>query len=56
MSLDGTFCAKESRGVEEINDVHEQTLIEGYANNFKNNSAKYEKSPCTGNLQMNRIS
>jgi hypothetical protein len=56
MSLDGTFCSKESIGIEEINDVHEQTLIEGYANYFKNNSGKYEKGPDTGNLQMNRIS
>jgi hypothetical protein len=54
MSLNGTFCS-ESGGIEEIKDVHEETLIEGYANYFKNNSGKYEKSPDIGNLQINHI-
>jgi hypothetical protein len=54
MSLNGTFCS-ERGGIEEIKDVHEETLIEGYAISFKNNSGKYEKPPDTGNLQVNHI-
>lgn len=33
--------------MEEIKDVEEQTLIEGCANYFKNNSGEYDKSPDT---------
>jgi hypothetical protein len=54
MSFDGTFCSKESRRIEEIKDVHEETL-KRYADCFKHNSGKYEKRPDTGNLHMNHI-
>jgi hypothetical protein len=55
MSLGGTLCLKESKGIEEIKDAHEETLMNGNADYLKNNSGNYEKSPDTGNLQMNRI-
>jgi hypothetical protein len=54
MSLNGTFCS-ESGGIEEIKDVHEETLIEGHANYFKNNSGKYKKSQDAGNLRISHI-
>jgi hypothetical protein len=55
MSLGGTFCLKESTGIEEIKDAYEEALMKGYANYVKRNSGNREKSPDTGNLHMNYI-
>jgi hypothetical protein len=55
MSLGGTFCLKESTGIEEIKDAYEEKLMKGYANYFKKNSGNHEKSPDTGNSHMDHI-
>jgi len=45
MAFDGSFCSKESRRIEEIKDVHEQKLVEGFATYVHNIGGKHEIRP-----------
>jgi hypothetical protein len=54
MAFGGSFCAKESRRIEEIRDVHEQKF-ERFANNVHNIGGKHEIRPERGNMPINHI-
>jgi hypothetical protein len=55
MAFSGSFCSKESRRIEELRDVHEQKIVEKFANYVRNVDGKHEIRPERGNMPINHI-